>query len=308
MPKPKRLLVSDLTEKALLEDWLRRVPTTSPILRVGPGDDCAVLGGSKPDRWRALKTDAVVRGVHYLPETLGQDVGWKAICRVLSDLAAMGAKPEAALVTVAAPADTDAEFLKAVYEGIGKAARKYDVVVAGGETTRTFSDLVISVAMTGHLKSKAIALRSGARAGDKIYVTGRLGGSGGGRHLNFKPRLKEGRWLASEGGVRAMMDLSDGLGADLPRMAEASGLDFLVDESCIPRHKGASVAQAISEGEDYELLLAIPANREAMILRDWRKKFKLPLTRIGEWVRTGKGRPLTAEGFDHFAGKGGAKK
>lgn len=302
MPAEQERKVSEFSEAILLEKCLRLVPTRGAVVVEGPGDDCALLRGSHSGDWRVFKTDAVVEAVHFLPDAPASAVGWKALCRVLSDLAAMGATPEAALVTVALPGDTPLAWLTGLYRGLGKAAREFACPIVGGETTRSLSGRWVSIAMSGSVPRGDAAMRRGARVGDGIFVTGQLGGSGAGRHLRFTPRLKEGEWLARKGHVRAMMDLSDGLASDLPRMAAASGLEYLVDVEAVPRHRGASLEQALGEGEDYELLVTLPQVDEAEILRAWRQKFKLPLTRIGRWVSKGKGRVLPGRGYDHFQG------
>jgi thiamine-monophosphate kinase len=141
---------------------------------------------------------------------------------------------------------------------------------------------VISVSLTGYVEKDRWVGRSGGKANDDLFVTGRLGGSLRNRHLRFAPRIKEARWLTQNFSIHAMMDLSDGLGADLPRLARASGVGFEVDENAIPRQRGCSVTQAISDGEDYELLFAISPKQSARLKKSWRRRFpKLPLTRIG---------------------------
>jgi thiamine-monophosphate kinase len=141
---------------------------------------------------------------------------------------------------------------------------------------------VISVSVTGVVEKNRWVGRGGGKANDELFVSGQLGGSLRGRHLRFVPRVEESRWLTQNFPIHAMMDLSDGLGADLPRLARASGLGFEVDENAIPRQRGCSISQAISDGEDYELLFAISPHYSARLLQRWRKKFpKLPLTRIG---------------------------
>jgi thiamine-monophosphate kinase len=145
-------------------------------------------------------------------------------------------------------------------------------------------------------------MRSGGRPGDRLFVTGLLGGSLAGRHLTFEPRVEEARWLALRFQVHAMMDLSDGLGRDLPRMALASACGYEIDEAVLPRNKGCTTAQALGDGEDYELLLAL-APREAERLKIlWPRKFpKLQLTEIGALAELGTGEGRTKYGYDHFA-------
>ena len=140
----------------------------------------------------------------------------------------------------------------------------------------------MNVALTGSVERTRCVLRSGARPGDVLYVTGRLGGSRAGKHLDFIPRLAEARWLVQNFRLHAMMDLSDGLAADLPRLARASRCGFTLDESLIPITPGCTVQQALSDGEDFELLFTLAPRDAAGIETKWRRTFgKLPLTQIG---------------------------
>ena len=207
---------------------------------VGAGDDCAVIGRPRDARWQLLKTDAVVEGVHFLAAEDPQRVGWKALCRAISDIAAMGGVPAHALITLAAPPTTRVARVKALYAGLRKAARKYGVAIVGGETSRSPGPLFLNVALTGWVERQHCVLRSGGRPGDLLYVTGRLGGSLAGKHLDFQPRLEEARWLVSHFKPRAMMDLSDGLAADLPRLAAASHCGYVVDEERLPLNRGCT--------------------------------------------------------------------
>ena len=226
---------------------------------VGVGDDCAVLGSADPERYELLKTDAVVAGVHFSEHDAPERVGRKALCRVISDIAAMGGVPQAALVTIAFPRAVDPGNVEAWYRGLQSAAKEFDVALVGGETTSTVrGDAMISVAMTGWVERACCVLRTGAKVGDGIAVTGKLGGSlNSGRHLDFIPRTEVARWLVAEGKYRpsAMMDLSDGLARDLPRLAKASGVGFRIDREKIPCHDGVEVSGALVDGEDYELLM-----------------------------------------------------
>ena len=178
--------------------------------------------------------------------------------------------------------------------------------IVGGETSRTDGPLFISnVALTGTVARGRCVLRSGGKPGDALYVTGRLGGSRAAKHLDFTPRLEAARWLAANFRPHAMMDLSDGLAADLPRLAQASSRlpGFALCEENLPRTRGCTVAQALNDGEDYELLFAIGPRAARQLEPSWRKQFpKLPLTRIGVLTRsTINHQPSTRHGFDHFA-------
>jgi thiamine-monophosphate kinase len=173
--------------------------------------------------------------------------------------------------------------VKKLYRGIEKAARTFEVAVVGGETSAIKGPAVISVTVTGFVEKRRWVSRSGGRANDELFVTGRLGGSLRGRHLEFIPRIVESRWLTKNFPIHAMMDLSDGLGADLPRLARASGVGFELDEAALPLNRGCTMKQAMSDGEDYELLFAISPRHSSRLLKSWRKRFpKLLLTKIGK--------------------------
>jgi thiamine-monophosphate kinase len=163
--------------------------------------------------------------------------------------------------------------------------------------------MFLSVTLTGWVERECCVLRSGGRPGDAVYVTGRLGGSIGGRHLNFRPRVAEARWLVESFRPTAMMDLSDGVGADLPRLADASGCGYALWRDQIPKSRGCTVEQALGDGEDYELLFTMTDAMTSDLETQWRADFpKLPLTRIGELTpRNGGGNLRLNHGFDHFA-------
>jgi thiamine-monophosphate kinase len=295
--------LASLGEDRVVAELTRALPSR-PDVRHGPGDDCAVLGGPRDRWWRLLKTDAVVEGVHFRREEKPERVGWKALCRNLSDIAAMGGVPEHALVTLAVPPDTALAWVRGLYAGLRRAARKFGVAIVGGETSRSPGPVFLSVALAGRVERKYCVLRSGGRPEDILLVTGRLGGSLRGKHLDFVPRLAEARWLVENFKITAMMDLSDGLGADLPRLARASRCAYEFWENKVPRNRGCTLAQALGDGEDFELLLTVSQPDPARLLRAWRKKFpRLPLTPIGRLL---KGCPPSLDdsdhcGHDHFA-------
>ena len=267
---------------------------------LGPGDDCAVV--RTVGNFQLLKSDCVIEGIHFLPDTDPQWVGWKAMCRSISDVASMGGLPLDALVTVAIRADADFEWLKKLYRGLRKAASVYRVNLVGGETAKSPGPVFLSVSLTGTAESGKYVSRSGGKKGDCLFVTGKLGGSIGGKHLRFSPRVKEARWLVSRFPIHAMMDLSDGLGSDLPRLAAASGLGFEVDLGDLPLSKGCSAENALRDGEDYELLFAVPQGIKSRLQTAWTKAFpRLQLTAVGRLVDSGH-RVFAHRGFDHFLG------
>ena len=272
---------------------------TRPGVLTGPGDDCAVLAGPGKGRLLLLKTDCVVEGIHFLPNEKPARVGWKAMMRTLSDFAAMSGLPHFALVTFVAPPAREARWVKEIYRGLERAANRFQVAIVGGETSGTDGPVVISISALGSVEEDRWVSRRGGKSGDALFVTGRLGGSNRGRHLKFIPRIEEARWLTAHFRIHAMMDLSDGLGADLPRLAAASGVGFEIDEAALPRHRGSSLKQAINDGEDYELLFALSPHDAAALARQWRKKFpRLLLTRIGRFTRHSS--PVTRHSFHGF--------
>jgi thiamine-monophosphate kinase len=264
----------------------------------GVGDDCAVLRGEGKNHFLVFKTDIVVEGVHFTREAKPELIGRKALARALSDLAAMGAVPLAAVITLGVPSDESPRRLRAIYRGMETLAKKYRVNLVGGETTRS-RQLFLNVALLGECRGYRPVLRSGARAGDFLFVTGQLGKTQARRHLEFEPRLAEGRWLAQNGLVTSLMDLSDGLGADLPRLTRASGVDFYLDLKLLPRARGATIQEACNDGEDYELLFTVAPSHVKSLKKKW--PFDTPLHCIGGMRRRGEStEPQLAHGFDHF--------
>src|SRR6202043_524347 len=198
------------------------------------GDDCAVVESPGKRNLLVLKTDCVVEKIHFAPATDPIRVGWKAMMRPLSDFAATSAVPQFALITLIVPAARSTSWVKKLYRGLQRAASYFDVSIVGGETSATRGPATISVSVTGYVEKNRWISRTGGKNGDDLFVTGRLGGSLREKHLRFVPRINESRWLTRNFRVHAMMDLSDGLGADLPRLAKASKLGFKIDREKLP--------------------------------------------------------------------------
>jgi thiamine-monophosphate kinase len=290
--------LSELGEDAVVKRLTRSLRLDRRV-KVGPGDDCAVV--ETAGRLLLLKSDCVIEGIHFLPDADPKWIGWKAMCRSISDIAAMGGAPLDALVTLAVRPDTEFAWLKQVYAGLERAAKMYGVNLVGGESAKSPGPFFLSVALTGRVEHGKYVRRSGGRNGDWLFVTGKLGGSIGGRHLRFRPRVAEARWLVSRFPVHAMMDLSDGLATDLPRMANASQLGFEVDLASLPLHRGCSSENGLRDGEDYELLFALPPAAKKSLEREWGTIFpKLRLTAIGRLVENGR-TEFSGTGYDHFA-------
>jgi thiamine-monophosphate kinase len=229
-----------------------------------------------------LKTDCVVEGVHFVPGTNASDVGWKAMMRPLSDFAAASAVPQFALITLIVPEQTEVAWVRGLYRGLRQAANRFKVSIVGGETSNTSGPIAIAVSVIGFVEKLRAASRRGGRSGDDLFVTGRLGGALKRKHLKFIARIAESRWLTKNFSIHAMMDLSDGLGADLPRLARASKSGFDIELENLPLSRGATIDNAISDGEDYELLFVVSPRVRNFLERQWQRKFpRLPLTRIG---------------------------
>jgi thiamine-monophosphate kinase len=294
-----------------LTERLRRLagPRARPEVVLGIGDDCAIFRprGSAEDL--LFTTDMLIQDTHFRREThRAADVGWKALARGLSDIAAMGGHPQFCLVSLALAQWTDDRWVDGFYRGLLDLAGKSATVLAGGDLShadRVMCDIVVCGAAP---RGKALR-RDGARAGNAIYVSGRLGGSALGlaagtgkawrKHLRPEPRLTLGRYARQELHATAAMDLSDGLSLDLHRLCLASHLSARIETP--PLFNGASLEQGLHGGEDYELLFTVPARQAVPAEFDG-----VPLTRIGT-MRKGQegavelnGKPLPPLGYDHF--------
>lgn len=309
----------------------RLIPSlaTNESVVVGAGDDCAVLDLGLPRDFLLFKTDAIVESIHFSSEANPEKIGHKALARCLSDVAAMGGTPTHALVTLALPKQFDAGFVEGVYRGLNKLADRFQVAVVGGETTTNPDRTLISISVLGTAPKEKCLLRSGAKAGDGIFVTGTLGGSLQGKHLEFEPRLIEARWLAEHFAIHAMIDLSDGLATDLRHLLKASQVGAELMATAVPISRAARLAArecvdgqklsgsrkpallaALTDGEDFELLFTL-ASREAVRLLDaWKEQFpELPVSCIGKitaapglFIKDKDGRrPVTEHGYVHFA-------
>ena len=321
-----------MNEFELITRLTQSLPT-NPNVVTGAGDDCAVLDFGLPDKWLLFKTDAIVEGVHFTKDTPPEKIGRKALARALSDIAAMAGTPIAALVTIALPPKFDVKFIEAIYDGMRALAQEHGVAIVGGETTTNPERILISIALLGFAPRGKTVLRSGAKVGDAIFVTGDLGGSLAGKHLEFEPRLAEARWLAEHFPIHAMIDLSDGLAGDLRHILKAShvGAELLkpaipisraakeisrsracqsADDS--PTHAGGykpAFVAALTDGEDFELLFTVAGAGAVKLLDAWKKQFpKLKLSCIGK-ITAGEGvtirdqtgaQPLTVNGYVHF--------
>jgi thiamine-monophosphate kinase len=310
-----------MNEFDLIARLTKSLPTNKSVV-TGAGDDCAVLDLGAAERLILFKTDAVVEGIHFTKDTPPGKIGRKALARCLSDIAAMAGTPAAALVTLGLPEKFEPEFVAKIYDGLNALAEKSGVAIVGGETTTNPGRIFISVALLGTVAQGKQVLRGGAKTGDAIFVTGELGGSLAGKHLEFEPRLEEARWLAEHFSIHAMIDLSDGLAGDLRHILKAGGVGAELLKSAIPVSRASklqaqtgssakpALAAALTDGEDFELLFTVASGDAVKLLDAWKKKFpKLKLSCIGKIVagdgvilrdKTG-AQKLNAHGYVHFA-------
>lgn len=290
--------LGNMGEDELVSLLTRHSPINSSLI-TGPGDDCAVAQFN--DDWDLLlKTDCIVSDIHFTLDMPPELIGRKALARALSDIAAMGGIPEHALITVICHEDTEPSLLIEAYKGISSLAEEFHVSLAGGETSSLpRKGLIFNVSLSGKVPRGKAVLRSTAREGDLIAVTGELGGSfSSSHHLTFVPRLEEARLLLLHEIPTAMMDLSDGLGTDLPRLAKSSNLGFHLNTGIIPCRKGCSIQQSLSDGEDYELLFTLSPGKVDE-LKELGKTMNLPITIIGSMTEGPA--PGMESGWRHFS-------
>jgi len=306
-----------MLESSFIE-WIRSQSRFDPAaVPVGPGDDMAVVtcGGER----LLLTTDQVLDGVHFvLAEHGPRAAGRKAMARNLSDVAAMAAVPVAAVGTVALPRGFGRADAEAIYLGLREVGDEFACPLVGGDVGSWDGKLAISVTILARPGETEPVLRSGAQAGDALCVTGSLGAAWRatetgrpGRHLSFRPRIAEAQILARDYGVHAMIDLSDGLSVDLGHICDESHVGADVLAAAVPIHEDARrlndpLAAALGDGEDYELLFALPAAQAEKLLRD--QPLGVPVSRIGAVVagaeRTlvrpdGRREQLKATGWEH---------
>jgi thiamine-monophosphate kinase len=287
--------------------WLVSRLPADPRLEVPPGDDAAVL---RPPALRrtVITVDMLMEGIDFIlgPDCSPQAVGHKALAVSLSDLAAMGARPEAAVVAVALPRHGGDALGRGIQAGLEGLAAEHGVVLAGGDTNAWDGPLVISTTVLGSVAPGAAWRRDGARPGDLLVVTGAFGGSLLGRHLDVKPRVKEALFIAQGFPVHAAIDCSDGLTLDLARMMAASGTRGVVRLAEVPIHPdairraardgGTPLDRALGDGEDFELILALPPDAaHGLVAAAGTPPLDLPITVIGT-VEEGAG--LVAEAAD----------
>ena len=310
--------VSSLGERALIARITSRLDSP-PWVAVGPGDDAAVI---EPARGTldVLTTDALVDGIHFdLRFTPPDAVGHRALAVNLSDLAAMGAEPRAALLSLLLPDDLDVGTIDGLMDGLLALAARYRVALVGGNITRTTGPLTIDVTATGSVRPRRVLTRAGARPGDEVYLTGTLGSAAAGlavlksgrqpvgtqaacveRYLRPDPRVRAGMLLGRNRAATSCIDLSDGLSDAVRQVAEASGVGITIDQKCLlfadellpltvveSARRSATVDvrdvlhTAITAGDDYELLFTSRPSQRGRLRGVRRQTGDLPITRIG---------------------------
>lgn len=283
----------------------------APSPLVGIGDDCAVIPGENENAW-LITTDALVEGIHFLKEEISPfDLGYKTIAVNVSDISAMGGEPKYAFLSIALPKNIDQNWICSVIQGMKKACEKWNTSLLGGDTVGSKRDLFLNLTLIGNAINTKIKYRHEAKNGDYICVTGYLGNSGAGlkalqerqattnyfqylinAHFHPEPNPQHGMWLASQEGVHAMMDISDGLDCDLKRLIKASQTGAIIETSRIPispqlTHVSAQMRWdplefALAGGEDYCLLVTIAADAFDSIQQTFKEKFGVPLFYVGQ--------------------------
>jgi thiamine-monophosphate kinase len=300
--------------------WLRRRLPPHPLLRLGPGDDAAVLDMANVAEC-VVTVDMLTDHVDFdLAKVDPRRAGRKALAANLSDLAAMAARPLAGVVALALPRQGGMELAVALYEGMLPLAERYDLAIAGGDTNTCDGPLAVSITLLGAVTGRGPLRRAGARPGDRILITGSFGGSILGRHLDFEPRVREALLLHERYDLHAGIDVSDGLSLDLSRVLEESGCGAVIVTDNVPLADDARrlaeqlgdgstpLDHALGDGEDFELLLAVPPHEAQRMLAEQPLRENCVLTDIGEFIAepglwqidpSGVRRPLTPHGWEH---------
>ncbi len=295
-----------------------------PWVAVGPGDDAAVIRPARGS-FDVLTTDALVDGIHFDLRFMPPDaVGHRALAVNLSDLAAMGAEPRAALLSLLLPDDLDVGTIDGIVDGMLALAARYRVALVGGNVSRTTGPLAVDVTVTGSVRPRRVLTRSGARPGDEVFVTGVIGRAAAGlaalkagqaatgavavcadRYLRPDPRIRMGLLLGRNRAASSCMDLSDGLADAVRQIAEASGVGITIDANSLPVEGGTE--DAIAAGDDYELLFTSRPSHRGRLRGVRQQAGDLPITRIGVvtkgkdvLLRDEQGTRELPRGYEHF--------
>jgi thiamine-monophosphate kinase len=294
--------VGDTRSEFAFIDWIRARTAPHPAVALGIGDDAALIRFDPPGE-SLVTVDMLMDGIDFrLSETDPRAVGRKALAVNLSDMAAMAGRPLAAVVSVALPQQHGRELAEGVYAGIESLAGQFNVALAGGDTNSWEGPLVLSVTLMGQPTGRGPVRRNGAQAGDWILVTGTFGGSIEGKHLSFEPRINEALVLQQQVHLHSMIDVSDGLAADLYHVLDESGVGAVLWADRIPASEAArrrardktALEHALGDGEDFELLFTVSPEDGRRLLSA--APFETPLTHIGEMTAEKGCRLLDAEG------------
>ncbi len=307
--------IKDIGEIELIHRLSKNFRLDSSVIKAS-GDDTAVLKWTK-DKYLLFTCDMVMEGVHFSTRPSAKigkatpfQIGWKSLGRNISDIAAMGGVPKYAVVSLGIDPALDLRIADGICKGLKDIADRFGVSIVGGDMAES-GKIVIDVSLIGHVKKKNLVLRSGAKKGDLILVTGSLGGSIKGKHLDFVPRVKESQKITGNFKVNSMIDISDGLALDLYRVAKASDAGACVYEESIPLSKDASkLEDALYDGEDYELLFTMSAKEAQNLLRSNFSSVGTCISLIGEITdkkygykimrENGREEDLKVKGYLHF--------
>ena len=291
------------SELDLIRMIAKKIGANPSVVR-GIGDDTAVLKYTR-DKYQLFTCDMLIEGTDFFPGTDPEDIGHKAMACSLSDIAAMGGRPKYALISLGLPKTRAKKFIDGFYQGALALAGKFKTDIVGGDLSSS-EKIIVDVSIIGEVFKKKLTLRSGAKPGDMIFVSGSLGGSLYGRHLKFTPRVKEANYLVNNYPITAMLDISDGLSLDLRRLTLASSVGAIIYAELIPVSiEAKSLAEALSMGEDYELLFTLQPKEARKLIKN-KPYFKL----IGEIreekyglkiiSKDGREKILEPKGYQHF--------
>lgn len=307
-----------MTEEFEFIDWIRTHRPQPLELEIDIGDDCAALS-TRANELCLVTTDMLVDRTHFdTTKDAPEEIGWKAAAVSLSDCAAMAVWPTALVVGAFFPEGISRSFLERLCRGLFRCCEEFRVALAGGDTASGEGLLTLCTTALAFADQGRPVTRSGAQAGDAIFVTGRLGGSLLGRHLSFRPRLYEARWLRNHAEIHSMIDISDGLASEIRHICRASNIGATLEAEKIPisieatqiaDSERSALEHALGDGEDFELLFTVGAEETETLPRKW--PFDTPLTLIGRIVEgdeislrfpDGKVAPLPQGGYRHYFG------
>jgi len=306
--------IESIGEFGLIRELSCLLPDGEDVVR-GIGDDAAVLKVRGRDSYLLIATDSIAEDIHFRRSSGAYWIGRKSLAVNLSDIAAMGGSPLWAVVNLGIPAELSIQYCRQLYRGMAELASEFELSVVGGDTFRSPDGIILSVTVVGEVEKKRCVFRDGARPGDVICVTGELG-EGGKKHLNFIPRIKEACCLAESFSPSAMIDISDGIFADLDHICSSSGVGAVIGEAALPpagRLRGKSERvklRAMGRGEEFELLFALPEKELRGLLDGFAASTGTTVTPIGKIVdgkdrreligRDGKVKPFPETGYTHF--------